>query len=340
SHDPGEPWRAPLEEVPFFAAHHQRPRLRLRRRIRPDHLRRRRRSGLDDFLGPGRGAARRQEVPILPAPAPDQHGGALRQPRFLVFLHVLLAPCCPWRAADQPMAMISYISWISLLFCLYLFFLITSLSPATKCAALIFLRVSYLVVVGWVAAYYVSPFTGMILLYLNTFPAAGFFGYALAEHHLRNAPAFRSLKSKPKATPNKATSVHAAEADPKVKTTQHPAFYMHLLSIACGVRVLWVCCALSPRIAVLEASVAVGFCLFSWTCYLHYWPLNQMYFDVEGLGKLTCCAVMSFALYAAMGGQLFGEVFGVWFTVAGITGYHGYSLAMCHCYKQLLRRPR
>jgi hypothetical protein len=118
---------------------------------------------------------------------------------------------------------------------------------------------------------------------------------------------------------------------------------VHLVSIACAVGVLWVCCALAPRIAVFETSVAVGFCLFSWTCYLHYWPLNQMCVDDEGMFKLTCCALMSFVLYASMGGDFFGEfgvVFGVWFTVAGIAGYYGYSLALCHCYKRLLRRPR
>jgi hypothetical protein len=93
--------------------------------------------------------------------------------------------------------MISYISWVSQLFCLYLYFLITSRSPATESAVLIFIHMSCPVVLGWVTAYYLSSFTGMILLYLNTFHAAGSFGYTLAEHHLRkrDAPAFRSLKS-------------------------------------------------------------------------------------------------------------------------------------------------
>ncbi|OEL19569.1 hypothetical protein BAE44_0019414 [Dichanthelium oligosanthes] len=107
---------------------------------------------------------------------------------------VLLAPNCPWCSTDQPMAMIS---WISLLFCLYLFFLITSLSAAMG-AAQVFLRVSYLVVLGWLVGYAVSPFMGMIVLYSNTFYAAGLFGYTLPiEHHLQRTCHHPKLQEQP-----------------------------------------------------------------------------------------------------------------------------------------------
>ncbi|KAL6595532.1 hypothetical protein ACP70R_047872 [Stipagrostis hirtigluma subsp. patula] len=242
--------------------------------------------------------------------------GRFSQPLWLLL--VGLTSCCIWLCIDQQ---VSAVSWISSLFCLYMFFRIASMS-VTMSTVEVFLRVSYLVLIACVASYAVSPFAGMVVLYLNTIYSAGLLGYAFAERR------FLLITKK------YAVDVPAA-------MSQGARYFMSFLSIVCGVKMLSVCYSYAPgdaSSAVSELSVTLCISLSMWTWFIHMWLLDASVISFDDMFNLFYIIFLGFYVLLFTFCGCFGEVgivFACWLTAMVISGVLGYSIAINDHLKQL-----
>jgi hypothetical protein len=212
--------------------------------------------------------------------------------------------------------------------CSYLFFVIVLLSQ-TMSVFTVFRYVSHLPLLAFSVTRTLSPFAGMTVLYLSTISTAGLCGSALAERRQRDG------------AENSAAAAAAVKINDKAADrATTPAMSAPLLSLACAVRVLWMCFSFGPEdaaVAVLELYVVIA-SLFSWTLYVDGCLLHCALFSGQTLGTLSVAGggvlyVMVFAL-----GILFGEAAAAtvpWLTAMATAGLLGYTLTVYHQYKQL-----
>lgn len=250
---------------------------------------------------------------------------AKRRLLSLLVLFLVLTPFLRRRCTDQPL---SVVSTISLLVCSYLFFVIVLLSQ-TMSVFTVFRYVSHLPLLAFSVTRTLSPFAGMTVLYLSTISTAGLCGSALAERRQRDG------------AENSAAAAAAVKINDKAADrATTPAMSAPLLSLACAVRVLWMCFSFGPEdaaVAVLELYVVIA-SLFSWTLYVDGCLLHCALFSGQTLGTLSVAGggvlyVMVFAL-----GILFGEAAAAtvpWLTAMATAGLLGYTLTVYHQYKQL-----
>ncbi|RCV43756.1 hypothetical protein SETIT_9G318900v2 [Setaria italica] len=211
----------------------------------------------------------------------------------LLVLFLLLAPFLLRRCTDRPLSVVSRI-------CLL-----------TMGAFTVFRYVSHLPLLAFSITRTLSPFAGMAVLYLSTISTAGLCGSALAERRQRDGVE---------------KSAAAVKINDKADRTT-PAMSAPLLSLACAVRVLWMCFSIGPEdavAAVFELSFMVIACLFSWTLFVDGCLLHCALFSGQALGMLGVAGCIF--LYV----MLFALAILFAMATAGLLGYTVY-----HQYKQL-----